>query len=373
MFKSMKGSFWFLVMTCSVLFFVACEKDQAVLEPVNSDVQTQNFVRAIQSSANSSLEEEDSTDYGIDCFEFVFPIEVSVPGSDVTMVFREDPIFHLLDQCFEENEDEENIEEYPTFVFPVQVILDDSTTQSIQNEEELCELYEECFEGGYGDWEGEDWGDEEWEDWDDEDYEEEMCFTFQFPVNVVLPDGTVSAADSEEAVEDIFYNWFDENGEEEEDTYPTFEYPLTVVLLEDSSTQVINSDEELDELFEECFDHFFEDCFEVNYPVDVALPDGTVLNAVDEDAFYDIIDTWFEGIDEDNEIENFPSYVYPIEVTLEDNTVESVENEEALEALYENCYEEECPVDGAALNTGGDQQVATKTVLKRKTGKGNRK
>ncbi|MFK7908273.1 MAG: hypothetical protein AB8B69_24295 [Chitinophagales bacterium] len=373
MFKSMRWSFWTLVMTCSILFFAACEKDQAVLDSANSDAQTQNFVRTIQSSANSSTEGEDSTDYGIDCFEFVFPIEVSIPGSDVTSVDSEEAFFDLLDQWFEDNEGEEDIEGYPTFVFPIQVILDDSTSQSIQNEEELCELHEECFEGEYEDWGDEDWGDEEWEDWDEGDYEDEMCFTFQFPVNVVLPDGTVSVADSEEAVEDIFYDWFEANEDEVEETYPTFEYPLTVVILEDSTTQVINSDEELDELFEECFDHFFEDCFEVNYPVDVALPDGTVLNAADEDGFYEIIDTWFEGIDEDDEIENFPSYVYPIEVTLEDGTVESVENEEALEALYEDCYEEECPVDGAALNTGGDEQVATKTVLKRKTSKVERK
>ncbi|MGB1241235.1 MAG: hypothetical protein ACPG49_01850 [Chitinophagales bacterium] len=361
MFKSMRWSFWTLVMTCSILFFAACEKDQAMLEPVNSDAPIQNFVRAIQSSANSSAE-EDSTGYGIDCFEFVFPIEVNIPGSNATTVDSEEAFFDLLDEWFEDNENENDIEDYPTFVFPIQVILDDSTSQIVQNEEELCELHEDCFEEEYENWED--------EDWNDEDYEDEMCFTFQFPVNVVLPDGTVSIAGSEEAVEDIFYDWFDENGEEEEETYPTFEYPLTVVLLEDSTTQIINSDDELDELFEECFDHFFENCFEVNYPVDVALPDGTVLNAADEDAFYDIIDTWFEGIEEDEELENFPSYVYPIEVTLEDNTVESVENEEALETLYEDCYEEECPVDGAALNTGGNQQVATKTVLKRKTSKG---
>ncbi|MGB0929922.1 MAG: hypothetical protein ACPGVB_04050 [Chitinophagales bacterium] len=355
----MSKSFLGLAMLCFVLFLASCEKDGAVLDNLNSDTTSQNFVRAIQnSSAVTNGENEDSTDYEIDCFDFVYPFQLDIPGQGILDIASEEAFYDALDEWFDENEGEEDVEDYPTFVFPVQVVLEDGTAQSIADEEELCELHEEC----YGDdWEDEgDWDDEDW----DEEHEEDMCFTFQFPVNIVLPDGTVSTANSEEELEGIFYNWFEEN-EEEEETYPTFEYPLTVEL-EDSTTQVINSDEELDELFDDCYDDFFEDCFEVNYPVDVQFPDGTVSNAADEDAFYDLIDTWYDALEEDEEPEDYPTFVYPIDVTFEDGTIETVNNEDDLEELYEECYEEECPVDGEALNTGGDEQVATKTVLKRK-------
>lgn len=365
MFRSMSKSFLGLMMLCFVLFLASCEKDGAVLDNPNSDATSQNFVRAIQNSANTtSAESEDSTYYEMDCFDFVYPLQLDIPGQGILDIDSEEAFYDVLDEWFEENEDEEDVEDYPTFVFPVQVILEDNTTQSIADEEELCQLYYECY--------GDDWDDED--DWNDEDYDEEewdeyeenMCFIFQFPLNVVLPDETVSTANSEEEVEDIFYDWFEENEDEEEETYPTFEYPLTVILLEDSTTLVINDDEELDELFEDCYDDFFEDCFEVNYPVDIEFPDGTVSNAADEDEFYDLIEAWYDALEEGEELEEYPTFVYPIEVTFEDGTIETVTNEDDLEELYEECYDEECPIDGEALNTGGDKKIATKTVLKQK-------
>ena len=368
MFNSVKSKFWGLAMLCFVVFFAACEKDKVTPDSGNSDIQGQNLVRAIQNTVTSTSNEEgDSVDYELDCFQFLYPIQLDIPGQGILDIDNEDAFYNALDQWFEDNEDEEDVENYPTFVFPIQVILEDGTTQSIASEEELCELYEECFEGEYGDeWDDDEWGNDDYDDEWHEDYEEEMCFTFEFPVNIVLPDGTTSTANTEEEVEDIFYDWFDANEDADEETYPTFEYPLTIVLLEDSTTSIINSDEELEEVFEDCYDDFFEDCFEVNYPVDVQLPDGTVSNAADEDAFYDIIDAWYEGLGEDEEPEDYPTFVYPIDVTLDDGTVQTVSSEEELEELYEQCYEEECPVDGEALNTGGNEQVATKTVLKRK-------
>ena len=257
------------------------------------------------------------------------------------------------------------MDNYPTLVFPIQVTLEDGTTQGVGSEEELCELYEECFADEFGDdWDEGDWGDydDEWED--DFDHEEDMCFTFQFPVNVALPDGSTSSANTEEELEGIFEDWY-ENNPDEEEAYPTFAYPLTVILLEDSTTQTINSDDELEELFEDCYDDFFEECFEINYPVQVQLPDGTVSEASDEEAFYDILDTWYEGLADNEEPETYPTFVFPIEVTLEDGTVQTVNSEEDLEELYEECYGEICPVDGEVLNTGGDIQAAGKVVLKR--------
>lgn len=359
----MRASLWGLMMVGLVIFFVACEKDKVTPEiPNDNNLQTQNFVHNLQSAAESQGadgEPEDSTDYELECFDFVYPIEVNIPNQEVVSVNSEDEFFDVLDQWFEANEEEEDLEDFPTLVFPIQVTLEDGTMESIGDEEELCELYETCFEDEFG----EDWNEDE--DWDEDyEHEEDMCFTFEFPVTVNLPDGSSSAANTEEELEDIFDDWFENN--EDEEAFPTFAYPVTVVLLEDSTTQIINSDEELDELFEECYDDFFEDCFEVNYPVEVELPDGTVLNAIDEEAFYDILDDWYDGLEEDEEPEDYPTFVYPIEVTLEDGTVESVEDEEDLEELYEECYGEICPVDGEVLNTGGDIQAATKTVLKRK-------
>ncbi len=79
----------------------------------------------------------------------------------------------------------------------------------------------------------------------------------------------------------------------------------------------------------------YDDCFEINYPVDVQLPDGTTQTANDDEELETIFEDWYEQNPNDT-LE--PTLVYPIEVTLEDGTVATINNDDELDALLEECF-----------------------------------
>ncbi len=121
MFKSMRASLWGLMMLGLVVFLVACEKDKVTPETLNgNNLQTQNFVHSLQSAADSQGvdgESEDSTDYELECFEFIYPIEVNIPNQGVVSVNSEEEFFDVLDQWFEANEEEEDLEDFLRLFF----------------------------------------------------------------------------------------------------------------------------------------------------------------------------------------------------------------------------------------------------------------
>lgn len=98
------------------------------------------------------------------------------------------------------------------------------------------------------------------------------------------------------------------------------------------------TDQDFEDIFGDDFDgecDGFDDCFEVNYPVDVQLPDGTIHTANDDEELETIFEDWYENNPTDT-LE--PTLVFPIEVTLEDDSVISLNSEEELEALIEECF-----------------------------------
>ena len=160
-----------------------------------------------------------------------------------------------------------------------------------------------------------------------EDWEE--CFTNQLPGH------------------GRFSGWFDTSGEQrlkrlkrhstrgmennpssEED--PTLEFPIEVTDEEGNVISVANEDE-LDELFDECYgdeDDEYEFCFDLVFPITVELPDGTSQVANDYEELDEIIFTWFEN---NPSSEEFPTFTFPIEVDFGDGDVVTVNNEEELE------------------------------------------
>ena len=110
----------------------------------------------------------------------------------------------------------------------------------------------------YQDTDFEDDFDDELDDLDEECYGDDFedCFTFNFPIQFTLPDGTTVTANSEEEAEETLDTWYEQNPDSEED--PLLVYPISVTL-DDGTVQEINNDDELEELFEECYGEFAGD------------------------------------------------------------------------------------------------------------------
>lgn len=165
------------------------------------------------------------------CFDFAYPINLSDGNGNTVSVNSEED----WEEVFENGGDYDYFE----IQFPINVVLEDGTTQEITDEEALEELYEDCFGG-------------EWDDPEDCDsiLIEELCFDFAFPINVVLPDGTTVTANDNETLFGSIFDYYDANPDSDED--PTLAYPVNVTL-EDGTPATVNNDDELEELFEECF------------------------------------------------------------------------------------------------------------------------
>ena len=173
------------------------------------------------------------------------------------------------------------------------------------------------------------------EEEDCEDFPE--CFALNYPVTVIMPDGSTTSVGDDDALEALF------DGLDEEDDL-MFQFPITVTLEEDGSTQSVADEDAFVDMLDECFgDGWDEDfdcdedewedwpeCFEVNYPVSVCLPDGSNVT-LQSDADLDAL---FDDLDEEEDIEIH----YPITVTLEDDgSTETINNDDELEELMEMC------------------------------------
>ena len=92
-----------------------------------------------------------------------------------------------------------------------------------------------------------------------------------------------------------------------------------------------------EDLDDECYDDFdYESCFTVNFPIQVEMPDESIVSGNSEDELYDLIEAWYDqNPDEDDD----PEIVFPISVTLaSDGSTVQVNDEETLESLLYSCF-----------------------------------
>ena len=76
--------------------------------------------------------------------------------------------------------------------------------------------------------------------------------------------------------------------------------------------------------------------FTVNFPVQVEMPDESIISGNSEDELYDLIDAWY---DQNPDEEDDPEIVFPIGVTLaSDGSTVQVNDEETLESLLYSCF-----------------------------------
>jgi len=320
------------------LTFTSCEKDLLDLDN-NETTETTEDGNLLTGNGDEDDENGDKED----CFTVNYPIDVIVAGETQTVNSDEE-----LEAIFEGmNEDEEKDFE---FVFPINVTMtEDGSTLTLNSIEEIIRLKKDC----YGDW------DDHHGDHHDDDYDEDFtdCFEVNYPISIVLEDGTTKEITSDEELERLFGDCRDdedeeddedededdEDDEDDENEYGEdfeFVYPITVTMTEDGSTVTLNSDDDLDNLFDDCFgdwdedyedDYDFTDCFEVNYPIDANTPDGVVTISNDEE-----LEGFLERMDHDEE---GYSIAYPVTVTLaEDGSNVTVNSDDDIEDLFEDCF-----------------------------------
>ena len=83
---------------------------------------------------------------------------------------------------------------------------------------------------------------------------DEKCFDFIYPITFTMSDGTsiVVSGNNEEGWQEL-KDWYDNNSDLESKEY-NLEYPVEVILDIDNSIIVINNEEEMIDLKEECYD-----------------------------------------------------------------------------------------------------------------------
>ena len=300
-----------------LIAFPSCEKE---------DIQIQDHVRNETTTNNSALrfmtggDETNGTTEDFDCFAFEYPITLLFPdGSDQT-VSNDEELETAIDFWYENNEEPETD---VTLQFPVNVTLEDGTTQTINGEEALEDLLTNCF----GDW------DEE-EDWCEEDFDEFDCFSFVYPITFITTTGNVTINSDDDF--DAFWDTLDE--------VEDFEvvYLFSIVFEDDGTTLMLNDDDELDEILEECYDEDdeegewcdeeldFSDCFEIVYPISLNLPDGSTATVNNDEE----LEATFEEVDEEDDV----TLVYPISLTLTaDNSTVVVNNDDEVDAILDDC------------------------------------
>jgi len=175
---------------------------------------------------------------------------------------------------------------------------------------------------------------EECEDYDGDIDDWNECFSFVYPLTVVLPDGTNVEVNSDEELITAVEDWYDANPDSDED--PTLVYPVNVLLEMDGSSLTVNNDDELEDLFEMCDEHDDEECFTINFPISIQFPDSTIVE------------------NEDVQI------IYPFDVTLEDGTLVTINSEEEFDTLID----EECDGDWGGCLVSQDSQVLLEGVKK---------
>lgn len=286
-----------------VLIVVSCSKDNNdSTTPQNLTLNQTlknavNAARAANSSTSSSDTDSIDPDYGDDCvegflcFDFVYPISVIATDGTQTVVNNDDELFNF----FETQEEDYD----PNFVFPLTIDFGDNDTEVMYDMEDLEDAFDDC----------------------EEHFE---CFDIVFPITMTDASGNNVVINNEEEL----FTFIDAQGDEYD---PIVVYPIDVIV--DEITITINSDDELEDLYEECDDDWDDViCFDFVYPFDM-VSDGVTTTINDEDSFFDYIDNLGDDADVD--------FVYPLNLIDEEtDQIIIVNNLDEFETLFDSCDED---------------------------------
>jgi hypothetical protein len=217
-----------------LLIFSSCQKETTeITDPNNEEtlVANSNLANLMRFTATNDGSVDNIIDFA-NCLEVQFPVVVIVNDITITINSLED--LDLIEDIFDEFEDDENDIE---IVFPITIISSDYTEVVIESQEELDALIEECS------------GENE----DDDDIE---CIDFQYPITISIYNTdfevieTVTISDDE-----ALYNFIEDL---EGGVLASINFPVTMIL-SDGSTLVVENNTELEAAIEAAEDECDED------------------------------------------------------------------------------------------------------------------
>ena len=275
---------------------------------------------------NLNKEDYDNDDWR--CFEILFPVSFNMPNGSIVEVMSDDEEgWSDIKNWYQENP---NSDDKPILVFPIMIFYDEESVM-INDNEELRDAYSECRP-------------KREDDWLEQDRRRNQCFELVYPVNYVMPDGSIIevVSDHEESWSDI-KNWYEQNSGYEE-SRPVLQYPVDILYeTEDSNSRIVtvNNEGEMNAAKDECREEWEEgldrDCFDLILPVSYIMPDGSIITVTDDGEFM-AIRNWYEENEGDYEE---PVLQYPVDIlyeTEDGDSLVTLNSEEEMRYAKSECW-----------------------------------
>ncbi|MDO9274817.1 MAG: hypothetical protein Q7T92_04610 [Lutibacter sp.] len=230
----MKSIYKLLFLTLFLVGFISCQKEiSQTIQPNQNDVLTANAT--ITALVKSTVTNDGSKDNIIDnasCISIQFPFTVMVDGIEISIESEAD--YDAVETIFDEYADDDD---QLDFVFPIVIILSDFTEISINDKDELEGFVNEC-------------GDENEMDDDIE------CIDLVYPISFSIFDSANQLAETVTVINDEQFYKFIEDLEDYKIVQINF--PIKV-LLYDGTEKIINDMNALENEIEQAKDSCNED------------------------------------------------------------------------------------------------------------------
>jgi hypothetical protein len=180
------------------------------------------------------------------------------------------------------------------------------------------------------------------------------CFKLVFPINMVLPDGSVVTLESPQDAKEFIRTWKEEN--QDVDVRPVIEFPIEVIK-GDGETYVLSSSDEVKALVKECRkkkgkkDHdkgddvkhkrhllgkiLSNDCYSVVFPISFTMVNGDIIEVAALKSLNETLAVWKKS---HPDLKGKPQLNFPISVVLPTADAPlSIGSIEELKELIQDC------------------------------------
>jgi len=234
--KSLKSALLLLLGVCFTLISCDSEDDTPITDPTQDEVVQPNSTVALLMTNVATI--DGSFDNIIDnasCVSIQLPVTVTVNNTEITI--NNDDGYQDIEDIIELFDDDVDTIE---ITYPITVIQADYSTVEVNSDSELAALTSNCLD-------------------DNEDDDDIECIDFQYPITAsILNDSNVVIDTVTINNDGDMYTVFDDLDDIEDYAAVSINFPITVILA-DGTTQSINSVQELEDAIEMADDTCDED------------------------------------------------------------------------------------------------------------------
>lgn len=223
-----------LMAAMGLMLLNGCQQELTeIIQPSAEDVLTTDS--NVTSLISRTTKNDGSFDNIIDrtsCAEIVLPVTIQINGTELVLASRED--FKIVEDILDDLDDDDD--DRVIIKFPIKVILSDHSEIKLNDEDDLEDIIEQCTEGGF-----------------DDDIE---CVDFKYPLSISVYDSNNQLSDVITINDDrTLYKFIDDL---EDDDFASFNFPVTLVL-SDGTELTVNSQNDLEDAIDSAKDDCDED------------------------------------------------------------------------------------------------------------------